>query len=107
MTDEEIKLLAGRLSDYASTCTGLGPRNILADAAHFIASIPARDARIRREAREAMREPTPGMIAVGVGVLGMPWSSVIPPGVSSDEYVIGMTYTAMIDAASAPRDGDE
>ncbi len=52
-----------------------------------------------------MRHPTPGMVETGVYVAGMPWRSVVPPGVHPDFYVLSMAFTAMIDAALQEREG--
>lgn len=51
------------------------------------------------------REPTEEMLREGIASLTMPWSDVIPPGEDHDTYVMGMVWSAMVDAAPTPAQG--
>lgn len=47
-------------------------------------------------------EPTRAMHDASNEVLGMPWRSVVPPGISHDDYVRQHEWAAMLAAAPRP-----
>ena len=108
-TDKEIDDLIRtcRLNAAPDTIWG---RVLQEGALKLAARIAADAARIRElEARQVPdgwqvvpKEPTRAMHDASNEVLGMPWRSVVPPGISHDDYVRQHEWAAMLAAAPRP-----